>query len=138
MIPIKSLKPAPLVLSQAGGAEMDTHNFSEDVLFISLPEYPQHGDEIDTINKMLSNSVNRDVVIDFSKVKMLTSENICGLMILDKLLRGSHHQLVLCYVSSLIRQIFERTGLVAVFNFAEDEHEAIRHIQSRDTSVVEL
>ena len=79
---------------------MDTQNFSEDVLFINLPEYPQHGDEIDTINKMLSNSVDRDVVIDFSKVKMLTSENICGLMILDKLLKGSGHQLVLCYVSS--------------------------------------
>lgn len=117
---------------------MDTQSFSEDVLFISLPEYPQHGDEIDTINKMLSNSVDRNVVIDFSKVKMLTSENICGLMILDKLLKGSGHHLVLCYVSSVIRQIFVRTGLVAVFNFADDEHEAIRHIQSRDMSVAEF
>jgi anti-anti-sigma regulatory factor len=117
---------------------MDTQNFSEDVLFINLPEYPQHGDEIDTINKMLSNSVNRDVVIDFSKVKMLTSENICGLMILDKLLRGSGHYLILCYVSSIIRQIFVRTGLVAVFNFADNEHEAIRHIQSRNMSMAEF
>ena len=117
---------------------MDSQNFYEDVLFISLPEYPQHGDEIDTINKMLSNSVDRDVVIDFSKVKMLTSENICGLMILDKLLRGSQHQLVLCYVSSVIRQIFERTGLVTVFNFATNEHEAIQLIQNRDMSLAEL
>ena len=117
---------------------MDTQNFSEDVLFINLPEYPQHGDEIDTINKMLSNRVDRDVVIDFSKVKMLTSENICGLMILDKLLKGSGHKLVLCYVTSVIRQIFVRTGLVAVFNFAADEHEAIRLIQSRDMSLAEF
>ena len=117
---------------------MDIHNFSENVLFISLPEYPQHGDEIDTINKMLSNSVDRDVVIDFSKVKMLTSENICGLMILDKLLRGFGHYLVLCYVSSVIRQIFERTGLLVVFNFADNEHEAIRHIQNRDMSLAEF
>ena len=117
---------------------MDTQNFSEDVLFFSLPEYPQHSDEIDTINRMLSNSVDRDVVIDFSKVKMLTSENICGLMILDKLLRGAGHQLVLCYVPSVIRQIFVRPGLVTLFNFADDEYEAIRHIQNKDMSLAEF
>jgi anti-anti-sigma regulatory factor len=59
-------------------------------------------------------------------------------MILDKLLRGSGHYLILCYVSSIIRQIFVRTGLVAVFNFADNEHEAIRHIQSRNMSMAEF
>ena len=81
---------------------MGIQNFSEDVLLITLPEQPQHGEEIDIVNKLLSDSVDFDVMVDFSKVKMLTSETICSLMILDKLLKGSGRKLVFFDLPSIL------------------------------------
>ncbi len=113
---------------------MGIKNLSEGVLLISLPEQPQQGDELETVNNMLSETVDRDVVIDFSKVEMLTSGSICGLMILDRLLRGSGRLLVLYSLPSAIKQIFVRTGLLTVFEFADCEPDALAHVHNRDMS----
>jgi anti-anti-sigma regulatory factor len=133
-VPIIRLKLALTTLFQMGEAEMGIQSLSEDVLLITLPEQPQQGDELETVNNMLSETVDRDVVIDFSKVEMLTSESICGLMILDKLLRGSGRRLVLCSLPSAIKQIFVRTGLLTVFQFADSEPDALAHVHSSNMS----
>lgn len=114
---------------------MGIQNFSEDILLITLPEQPQYGDEIDIVNKMLSDSVDLDVMVDFSKVDILTSESICGLMILSKLLQGAERKLVLYNLPPSIKQIFERTGLVTVFDLANDELDARQHIQDKESSL---
>jgi anti-anti-sigma regulatory factor len=117
--------------AQAEGAEMGIQDFSKDVVVLTLPEHPQHGSELETVNGMLSEAVDRDVVVDFAKVQILTSETICGLMILDRLLRGAGHQLVLCNLPPTIKQVFIRTGLVTVFEFADDELTALSYVRSR-------
>ena len=117
---------------------MGIQNFSEDVLLITLPEQPQHGEEIDIVNKLLSDSVDFDVLVDFSEVEMLTSGSICGLMILDKLLTGSARKLVLFNLPSAIKQIFVRTGLITVFDLADDEFDAQQHIQDKNSSMAEF
>ncbi|MHC4510832.1 MAG: STAS domain-containing protein, partial [Planctomycetota bacterium] len=98
---------------------MGIQNLPRDILVVALPAQPQCGHELEDVNGMLSETVDRDVVIDFADVQMLTSETICGLMILDRLLRGAGRQLVLYNLSSAIKQIFVRTGLVTVFHFAD-------------------
>ncbi len=115
---------------------MGIQNYSENVLLITLPKLPQYGEEIDVANKLLSDSVDFDVLVDFSKVEILTSESICGLMILDKLLKGSGRKLVFFDLPSAIKQIFVRTGLLIVFELADDEFDALQHIQ--DTSIAEF
>jgi anti-anti-sigma regulatory factor len=117
---------------------MSIQNYSEDVLLVTLPEQPQHGQEIDIVNKLLSDSVDFDVLIDFSKVEILTSESICGLMILSKLLEGSGRKLVLFNLSPAIKQIFIRTGLLTVFDIADDKFDALEHIQDKNSSMVEF
>ena len=116
---------------------MGIQNFSEDVLLITLPEQPQHGRDIEIVNKLLSDSVDFDVLVNFSKVEILTSGSICGLMILDKLLTGSGRKLVLYNLPSAIKQIFVRTGLLAVFDLADDELDAQQRIQDKNTSMAE-
>jgi anti-anti-sigma regulatory factor len=133
-IPIKELKLGRTTLFQVGGAEMGIQDFSEDVILITLPVQPQQGNELEAANSMLSETVDHDVVVDFSEVKMLTSGTICSLMILDRLLRGSGRQLVLCNISSIIKQIFVRTGLLTVFEFADDELTALEQVRSRRVS----
>jgi anti-anti-sigma regulatory factor len=114
---------------------MGIQTFSEDILLITLPEQPQHGDEIDIVNKLLSDSVDFDVMVDFSKVEMLTSGSICGLMILGKLLKGANRKLVLYNLPPAIEQIFVRTGLVTVFDLVDNESEAQLLIQDNKSSM---
>jgi anti-anti-sigma regulatory factor len=113
---------------------MGIQSISEDILLITLPAQPQNGDELDVVNKMFGDDVDRDVVVDLAKVEILTSGTICGLMILDRLLRGAGRQLVLFNVPSLIKQVFVRTGLLTVFEFAVNELAALQQVRSRRTS----
>jgi len=117
---------------------MGIQNFSEDVLLIILPEQPQHGQEIEIVIRLLRDSAGFDVMVDFSKVEILTSGSICGLITLDKLLKGSGRKLAFFNIPSAIKQIFVRTGLMAVFDLADDEFDAIQHIQDRNSSMAEF
>jgi len=113
---------------------MGVRNLSEDVVLVTLPQQPQQSDELEAVNTMLSEAIDRDIVIDFSKVEMLTSESICGLLILAKLLAGAGHQLVLCSVPPAINDIFVRTGLLSVFEFANTESDALTHLKNKEMS----
>ena len=108
---------------------MGIENYLEDVLFVSLPKEPHLGTELETLNEIASEGCNRDVIIDFSEVKVLTSESICGLMILDKYLASSGRHLVFFGASEAVKHIFERTGLAAVFQFADDEYLALQAVR---------
>jgi len=108
---------------------MSVRDFEDDILIVTLPRYPQLGYELETATEIVSSSPDYDVLVDFSDVKMLTSESICNLMILSKLLTGHGHRLVLCGLSEPIRHIFEITGLVDQFDFAYDRHAALQALQ---------
>jgi len=104
-------------------------NYMEDVLLVTLPREPHLGSELDEVTEIVSEGCNRDVIVDFSDVGMLTSESICGLMILDKYLSSFGRQLVFYNASAAIKHVFARTGLAVVFTFANDEHAALRVVR---------
>jgi anti-anti-sigma regulatory factor len=131
----KSAQAAPY---KSGGGAMGIQNYSEDIILITLPEQPQHSQEIDIVNKLFSESVDFDVLVDFVKVEILTSETLCGLMILSRLLKGAGRKLVLYDLSPAIKQIFVRTGLLTVFNLADDQFDALQHIQDKNSSMAEF
>jgi len=108
---------------------MGIKNLPEGVLFVTLPKQPHMSNELERINGIASNSTDHDVVIDFSKVKILTSASVCNLMILKELLSGLGHQLVLCSVSTQVRNIFTVTGLEGLFEFANDKFGALDLMQ---------
>jgi len=109
--------------------------FSDDIILVSLPSQPQQSDEFETLNTMLSDAIDHDVVMDFTNVEMLTSESICGLLILAKLLGGAGHEFVLCSVPAPINDIFNRTGLLSVFDFADTDEEALDTVRERKASL---
>lgn len=117
-----------------GGILMAIEGITKDILLITLPEQPQNGNEIDLVNKMFSDVVDHDVVMDFGHVKMLTSASICSLMILDRLLKGGGRQFVLCNLPSEIKQVFVRTGLMSVFEFSDDQKMALEEVKNRRLS----
>lgn len=109
---------------------MGIQNLSEHALLVTLPEQPHWGDELETISKITSDGCYRDVIIDFYQVKMLTSKSICSLIILERLLSGLEHRLVLCNVPPEIKQIFTRTGLEPSFEFADNDFAALQSVKS--------
>ena len=111
--------------------------FSDDILLVGLPAQPQKSNEFETLNGMLSEKIDHDVVMDFSEVEMLTSESICGLLILAKLLSGAGHKFVLCSVPPAINDIFNRTGLLSVFEFAGSEEDAVACVMEKKASLAE-
>jgi anti-anti-sigma factor len=108
---------------------MGIHNFIEDVLCVTLPQHPHLSDELERINGIAGYSPAHDVVIDFSKVKILTSASISSLLELRELLSGLGRQLVLCSVPPLVKNIFTVTGLEGLFKFANDKFGALALMQ---------
>jgi anti-anti-sigma regulatory factor len=57
---------------------------------------------------------------------------------LSRLLKGAGRKLVLYDLSPAIKQIFVRTGLITVFDLANDQLDAIQHIQDKNSSMAEF
>lgn len=109
---------------------MGIQNISEDVLLVDLPlKEPQIANELKSVNEIISNKGGCDVIIDFSKVEILTSASTCNLMILKQLLSGLGYQLVLSSVSLPVKGIFTVTSLAALFDFTDDKFTALESIQ---------
>lgn len=117
---------------------MGIRSLSDDIVIVNLPSQPQQSDEFETLNGMLSETIGHDIVMDFSQVEMLTSESICGLLILAKLLEGAGHNFVLCSVPPAINDIFNRTGLLSVFEFADTEEDAVACVMQKKASPAEV
>jgi len=109
---------------------MGIQNYSEDVLLVNLPsKEPQIASEIKSLNEIVSDKSDCDVIIDFSQVEMLTSVSISNLMILRQSLSELGHQLILCNVCLPVKGIFTVTGLKPLFDFAVDKFTALKSIQ---------
>ncbi len=109
---------------------MGIEKLSENVLLVSLPKEPQLiSDELVTVNEIISDGCACDVIIDFSRVELLTSESISSLIILEGLLDSLGHKVILYTVSSRIRQILERTGIQPLFEFAHDQFTALQSVR---------
>ena len=107
---------------------MGIRTLSEGVILVTLPEEPHLSDEIETINGIVGKRCDRDVVVDFLRVKTLTSSGICNLIILHKFLTKCGYRLIFCNVSMLIKGIFAVIGLHDFFEFAEDRYAALDSI----------
>ena len=110
---------------------MPVQDLSEEVFQVSLSTEPQLGGELRTLNSTVRSGDDRDAVIDFACVEMLTSESICDLMILNKTLHEVGRRLVMYNVPAVIMGIFERTGLDQIFEFAESRITALEAVQGQ-------
>ena len=109
---------------------MAIQNISEDVLLVELPfKELQIADELKAVNERISDNTNFDVIIDFSKVEIITSSGIGNLIILRNLLHRQGRQLILCNVAPVTKCIFVVAGLKDVFDFAGDKSAALSAVQ---------
>ena len=109
---------------------MSIQNPPENLMVVDLPsKEPQIADELKTVNSAVTGSPDSDVIIDFSRVEIITSSSISNLLILHNLLSERGHRLVLCNVAVVTKCIFTVAGLDTVFEFAENKPSAVAAIR---------
>jgi len=110
---------------------MSIQNPPEDLIVANLPsKEPQIADELESLNKTIGNNPDCDVIIDFSRVEIITSSSLSNLLILRNLLSKSGRRLILCNVVVVTKCIFNVAGLDEIFEFADDKPTAVATVQS--------
>jgi anti-anti-sigma factor len=104
------------------------HELSDECLFVGLTDYSTLGQELQHVNGVLEENPKRHVIMDFSKIQMLTSSNLSNLMILHNMLKENGYRLVLCNVSFQIKCEFTVCGLRDAFHFANDKFKAMAQL----------
>ena len=108
---------------------MAIQNWSEEIILVDLPPEPEMADELDTVTTTFRDRGDCDVVIDFSRVDIVTSSSISKLLKMRKLLGDCGHRLVFCSVAAATKGIFTVTGLDGIFELADDKFVALASLQ---------
>ncbi len=105
---------------------MAIEKISSNLLLVDLPVATGSIDaELQEVNTSLGTRPKCDVIIDFSKVELITSSGISNLLILYNLLADNGKKMILCNLAVPTKCIFTVAGLNEVFTFAEDRTEAL-------------
>ena len=108
---------------------MGIQNWSEEIILVDLPQEPEIGDELQTVTEMVRDRGDCDVVIDFSRVDIVTSSSLSKLLKLRKLLADCGHRLIFCSVAAATKGIFTVTGLDGIFEITDDTFVALASLQ---------
>jgi len=108
---------------------MGIQNWSEEIILVDLPQEPEIGEELNTVTEMVRDRGDCDVVIDFSRVDIVTSSSLSKLLKLRKLLVDCGHRLIFCSVAAATKGIFTVTGLDGIFEIADDKFVALAGLQ---------
>jgi len=108
---------------------MGIQNWSESVILVNLAPEPYMGEELTTAIAMSAEHPEKDVVVDFADVQIVTSSSIAKLLKLRKTLFDNGRRLALSSVQPKTQTIFSLTGLDNVFEFLDDQVVALATLQ---------
>lgn len=113
---------------------MNIEYLSEHVCFVVVSKEPILRQELEELNEAVGHRGNHDVVLDFTRVEIITSSSMSNLLILQEFLREHSHTLVLCGVSLPTRGALRVAGLDRVFQLADDKFAALASLQAAPNS----
>lgn len=108
---------------------MNNQQWSEGIYLAELSSEPTLREEIcELIDKMKKHD-DKDVVLDFSHVDIVTSSSLSALLRLNKLMTDCGRRIILCCVSPASRGVFKVSGIDEIFEFASDKFMALATLQ---------
>ena len=110
---------------------MGIQDISENVILADVSTEPSLNEELKNVTEVVRERGDCDVVIDFSKVDIVTSSSLSKLLKLRKLLMDCNRRLVLCCVAKATRAIFSVTALDDVFEMVDDQFAALASLNNR-------
>jgi anti-anti-sigma factor len=90
------------------------------VLYTPVSQEPGLQHELKTINQIVGDRNDCNVIISLADIEILTSSTISQLLELHNSLSEHGRMLILCKVSLPVKGIFRINGLSSVFNFADN------------------
>jgi anti-anti-sigma factor len=108
---------------------MGIQNWSEEIILVDLPAEPEMGEELKTVTQIVRDRGDCEVVVDFSKVDIVTSSSLSKLLRLKKLMSDCGHRLLFCNVAPATKGIFTVTGLDGIFEIVDDKFVALASLQ---------
>ncbi len=109
---------------------MEIQNLSEDIILAELHREPQLEGELQTAFDIANDRGDCDVILDFSKVDIITSSSLAKLLKLRQFLADSDHRLIFCSINSFTKSAFKITGLDGIFELADDKFAATEKLQN--------
>jgi len=103
---------------------------SDECLFVSLAEHKTLTKVLQSTREIVHKNQQYNLIIDFTKVIILTSRHLSELMMLRNILDQNGQRLILCNVPFQIMCEFRVAGLRKVFEFAEDKFTALETLRS--------
>jgi len=101
---------------------------SDGIILVELPDGPETSRALDSVISRVHGRED-DVVIDFSKVAIATSESLAPLLHLRELLCSHGNRVVLCGMNRSVKSVFSVTELDGVFEIAGDRDDALAALQ---------
>jgi anti-anti-sigma factor len=98
---------------------MKSRDCLRNTVVIDLPPEPEVTEALETAITMARQHPERDMVIDFTRVSVVTSASLSKLLQLRKIVRDTGGSLVLRNMTPLTSGIFTVTGLDELFEFGD-------------------
>jgi len=104
-------------------------NLSEDIVLVVMPEEPHVSSKLTAVIDTIDKDNAYHVVLDFSRIEILTSSSISKLIMLRDVLRKHNRRLILCTVPTPTRCIFKVVGMERLFQFCNDKMMALEELE---------
>ena len=116
---------------------MDIRHLESDILFTSLPAEPQLGPELALLRCNVLGTQDKHLVLDLSRVEIITSPSIGGLLLLRRALSERGRRLILCNVHLATRCILRVVGLDCLFEVTADRFGALSALRESPEAQVD-
>jgi anti-anti-sigma regulatory factor len=108
---------------------MDARLVEPNVLLAFLPSEPLLQPELRLLGRHLSEREPLHLVMDMSRVEIITSPSIGGLLVLRKLQLERRGRLILCNLRLATKCILRVVGLDVAFEYVRDRSEALKALR---------
>ena len=104
---------------------MAISNYSQGIIIVELPPEPNIRAELDKLMEILNAGADNDVIIDFSKVDIMTSMTLSGFLKVREIISEAGRRLIFVNISAITKDIFKVTCFDGIFEFADDKNQAL-------------
>ena len=116
---------------------MTIHNMSHKAIIVKLPTEPEIAEELELASKIVTEKPGFDMVMDCSKMGLVTCSALCGFMKLHKILTDRGRHLFFCNVGAITRGVLSIYGFDRIFQVLDETMESLESSKdSKDAGTV--